>query len=291
MMIWVGAAAAISILLFYVGAGKRRSGAVEKLASLEDVCEFRDPENPVPRKTRLASAFLELPYRLTPVPLRDRLFGKLAALCDSPGVSVPRLAGMRVWATLVLPSLVLLLTGFSSASLVLAVAMAAFGVLLPRLACARARVRYLEAIRKALPDTADLLYALVLGGKNLDQAFRGAAALAREPLGPFLRHTVREIELGSTRAEAFARLSKRCPVAELASLLKSLLEAERRGHSVSSTLSVFSREIRLRRRDELREAGARVPVKMLAPLVFLILPASVLLTVGPTFLATLERVF
>jgi len=149
----------------------------------------------------------------------------------------------------------------------------------------------METVKRALPDTADILYSLVLGGKNLDQAFKNAAALAPEPLSGYLMSAVREIELGSTREEAFDRLADRCPLRELKSLLRSLLEAERRGYSLSSSLSVFSREIRLRRRDALREAGARAPLKMLAPLVFLILPASVLLTVGPTFLATLQQVF
>jgi tight adherence protein C len=138
---------------------------------------------------------------------------------------------------------------------------------------------------------ADMLYAHVLGGKNLDQAFRGAAVLAREPLGSFTMAAVREMELGATREEAFSRLLSSCPVRELSSLLRSVLEAEKRGHSLSTSLAVFSREIRLRRRDQVREAGARAPLKMLVPLIFLILPASVLLTVGPTLLATLQRVF
>jgi len=126
---------------------------------------------------------------------------------------------------------------------------------------------------------------------DFDQAFRAAAMLAREPLRSILSQSVREMELGSTRREAFDGLTGRCPVRELSSLLNSLLEAEKRGHSLSSSLAVFSHEIRLRRRDQVREAGAKAPLKMLVPLIFLILPASVLLTVGPTFLVTLQRVF
>lgn len=99
------------------------------------------------------------------------------------------------------------------------------------------------------------------------------------------------MELGSTRAEAFERLLERCPLPELASLLRTLLEAERRGHPLAGTLEVFSREIRLRRRDQLRVIVAKAPLKLLAPLVFLILPASVILTVGPTFLTTMMHGF
>lgn len=290
-MIWVASASALSIFFFFLGRRKRVPEGIQKLVMLdEDGAAAEVAPSPVTRR-RLFSAFLELPYRITPVSLRDRIAARIVPLCACPGVTVESLYGAGVWVTLGLPSAVLLLTGFSISGLILAPVLAAFGLLLPRLVSARDRARYLEAVRGALPETADMLYAFVLGGKNLLQAFRRAAYLAPDPLGPFLQRTVREIELGSSRVEAFEKLSARCPVRELSSLLQSLLEAEKRGHSLSATLSVFSREIRLRRRDQLREAGAKAPLKMLAPLVFLILPASVLLTVGPTLLSTLMRVF
>lgn len=228
---------------------------------------------------------------MLPPAARHRIFRRLEPLCDESDLTLARLAGIQGWSAVGLPVAVLFLSRFSLTSLVVAPVLAAFGMLLPRIVSHRAKARQMDGVRKALPDTADMLYSLVLGGKNLDQAFRGAALAAAEPLGPFLHQAVREMELGSTRDEAFERLAQACPLRELKSLLQSLLEAEKRGHSLSSTLSVFSREIRLRRRDELREAGAKAPLKMLAPLVFLILPAAVLLTVGPTFLATLQRVF
>lgn len=286
-MVWVTAAAALSVVFLAIGSRGRRSRSIDRLRELDDAVVEEVSE----ARAGFASSVIELPIRLIPSTIRRRLFGRLAALCDSPGLTVPRLAGIQVWAAVGLPVCLVFLSGFSTVSFVLAPAVAAIGLLLPRLISARARARHMEAIRKALPDTADILYALVLGGKNLDQAFKYAAAQAPEPLSPYLRGAVREMGLGSTRAEAFERLAERCPLRELKSLLCSLLESEKRGYSLSSTLSVFSREIRLRRRDQLREAGAKAPLKMLAPLVFLILPASVLLTVGPTFLATLQRVF
>ena len=291
-MLMIGAAAALSMVFLWFGRGKSRDGTLARLRALDPSGEPEEDPAACPRHgVRKFEALLQLPYRLTPARLRVPLFSRFAPLCDSPGLSVPRMAGICLWASLGLPVGVLLLTRFSRLGLALAPILVAFGLLLPRLVSARGRARHVEAVRQALPDTADMLYAHVLGGKNLDQAFRGAARLAPEPLGPFLLQAVREMELGSTREESFERLACRCPVSELSSLLRSLLEAERRGHSLSVSLEVFSREIRLRRRDQLRQAGAKAPLKMLAPLIFLILPASVLLTVGPTFLETLQRVF
>lgn len=289
-VVWVIVLAGFSILLLTLG---RRAGQPEGIDRLV-ILDGGSSELAPPRRVeagRLLDAFLQMPYRIVPAFIRARLDIRLEKLCEAPGLTVPRLAGIGAYAALGVPLFVLLLSRFSAAGLLIAPVCCAFGLLLPRFISGRARSRHLESVRQALPDTADMLYAYVLGGKNLDQAFRGAATLAREPLKSFLSQAVREMELGSTRSEAFDRLSERCPVRELSSLLNSLLEAEKRGHSLSSSLAVFSREIRLRRRDQVREAGAKAPLKMLVPLIFLILPASVLLTVGPTFLVTLQRVF
>ena len=190
-----------------------------------------------------------------------------------------------------LPVAAVLLSGFSYLSLAAAPAGSALGFALPSLLASRHYRRYLDSLKAALPGVADILYASVLGGRNLDQAFRSASSAAAEPLCTVLGTALAEIELGASHAEAFERLVERCPLPELAALLRSLLESEKRGYPLSRTLEVFSRDIRLKRRDELRATAARAPVKLLAPLVFLILPASVILTVGPTFLVALKRGF
>lgn len=287
-MVWITAAAAISILFFSIGRRARSAAGHPDAGPVST--DGSDGGSP-PSKAGVARSIIEFPNRLVPQRVRRHLLARFDEASETPGLSGPYLTGIGIWVTIGAPLAVLTLSGFSPAGLIVAPAAAVFGLVLPRIMAVRARARHMEGIRTALPDTADILYSLVLGGKNLDQAFKQAASMAPEPLSPFLLSAVREMELGSTRAEAFGRLAARCPLRELKSLLQSLIEAEKRGYSLSWTLSVFSREIRLRRRDALREAGAKAPLKMLAPLVFLILPASVLLTVGPTFLATLQRVF
>jgi len=291
-VLWVCVVAALSIIFISSGSKDRERTGVSRLLALDD--ETRKTEEQgghIRSRDRSFASIIELPYRLTPATLRARFFAPLEALCDTPGLTVPRLAGACFYTSAGMPLCFLLLTKFSTFGLAGAPVCVAFGLLIPRVIASRARNHYLEASRQALPDTADTLYAYILGGKNLDQAFRGAAQYAPEPLSPLLLRAVREIDLGASREEAFDKLAARCPVHELSSLLRSLLEAEKRGYSMSVSLAVFSREIRLRRRDQLRQKCAKAPLKMLAPLVFLILPASVLLTVGPIFLATLHRIF
>jgi tight adherence protein C len=293
-MVWMAVATALALLFLAKGRSARSVDGIARLRRLQGEQGAADGAmNAAEGKSirRISRAFIEFPYRASPARMRPWLTRDLSGLTIRQGHSLASLAGTRVWATLGFPLGLILLLRFSPVGIALAAPLGALGFMMPRVLAARGRNRYSEAARQALPHAADMLYAFVLGGKNLDQAFRGAAEASPEPLGSVLTQATREMELGASREEAFARMLERCPLPELASLLRSLTEAERRGHALSATLEVFSREIRLRRRDQLRVAVAKAPLKMLAPLVFLVLPASVLLTVGPTFLVTLKRVF
>ncbi|MBU4178508.1 MAG: type II secretion system F family protein [Actinobacteria bacterium] len=290
-MLWVTATASLALLFLARGRGGEPDTGIRRLRRIQGEEPGDGETKGDTRPVRAFWAILELPQRLLPPSVESRLFADLEKYVRLSGYTIEQLAGIRVLAGVSLPLVSVLALRFSPMGLALSLPLAVFGVMLPRLLSARNRARYFDSVRQALPHTADMLYAFILGGRNLDQAFRGAALSSPEPLRPLLARAVREMELGSSREDAFNHLLERCPVPELSSLLRSLLEAERRGHPLSTTLEVFSRDIRLRRRDQLRVVVAKAPLKMLAPLIFLILPASILLTVGPTFLATFNRVF
>ena len=281
------------LALFFLAGGRRRKkpSAIARLNRLHGGSPDADAHSETLAK-RLALAALLIPYRASPGRFKQALIHGIrtdAAVCEQ--LPAEALAGLRFWASAIIPAFLVVAARFSPVVLALAPAMAVAGFSMPGLVVARGERRFHDSIRQQLPQVADILYALVLGGKNLDQAFHGAAEATRGPLGSLLMSAVREMELGATRGEAFNRVLERYPIAELASLLRSLIEAERRGHGLTETLEVFSREIRVRRRDQLRIEVAKAPLKMLAPLVLLILPASIILTVGPTFLATLGKIF
>lgn len=289
-MIAIAVSAALAIFFFVKGRARKPEAGLERLRRLSgDEAETAEPVGK--RSRRLLLAVVEIPCRVLPSPLKEKLGRDLPKRVPLSGFTIEQLIGIRVWGTATLPLFALFAFRFSRAGLFFALPCVALGIWSPDLLAGRSRGLYLDSVRRALPHTADMLYAFVLGGRNLDQAFKGAAESSPEPLKSLLGQAVREMELGSTREESFKKLLERCPLSELSSLLRSLLEAERRGHRLTGTLEIFSREIRLRRRDQLRVAVAKAPLKLLAPLVFLILPASVILTVGPTFLATLQRSF
>ncbi len=281
------------LALFFLAGGRRRQkpSTIARLNRLYGVSLDADARSETPVK-RLALAALLIPYRASPTRLKRALIhGIHTDAVAYERLPAEALAGLRFWTSAGIPAFLVVASRFSPVALALAPAMAVAGFSVPGLVVARGEGRFHDSIRQQLPQVADVLYALVLGGKNLDQAFSGAAEATGGPVGFLLMSAVREMELGAARQEAFTRVLERYPIAELASLLRSLIEAERRGHGLTETLEVFSREIRVRRRDQLRIEVARAPLKMLAPLVFLILPASIILTVGPTFLATLGKIF
>lgn len=290
-MLWVAATAFLALLFLARGRGDRPDTGMRRLHRLRGGEPVDREANTDTRPARAFWAILELPYRLLPPAVKSRLFRDLEKRVHLSGYTIERLAGIRVTAGVLLPVLSLLLLRFSPMGLALTVPLSVLGIVLPIMLSARNRAGYFDSVRRALPHTTDILYAFILGGRNLDQAFRGAAESAPEPLKPLLAVAVREMELGSSREDAFNHVLERCSVPELSSLLRSLLEAERRGHPLAAALEVFSRDIRLRQRDRLRVVVAKAPLKILAPLIFLILPASILLTVGPTFLATFNKVF
>ena len=150
---------------------------------------------------------------------------------------------------------------------------------------ARARRRH-EEVAMALPDIIDLLAVCTQAGLNIALSLRRVAEHASGLLGQELRRTLDEIDLGVPRTKALQGLAERVSSEDLDALVGVLLSAERFGTQVSVALEAFAREVRARRRRRAEEQARRAPVKILFPLVFLILPAFVLLTVVPLLLST-----
>ncbi len=136
-------------------------------------------------------------------------------------------------------------------------------------------------IRKSLPDVLDLLVVSMEAGVGFDAAVAQAASAMRGPLPDEMRRALQEMRLGRTRAEALRAMAARADVAELTSFVTAVTQADRLGAGVASTLRVQSETARAQRMQRVREAAARLPTKMLFPLVFFLLPALFVVLLGP----------
>ncbi|HYH48066.1 MAG TPA: type II secretion system F family protein [Acidimicrobiia bacterium] len=140
---------------------------------------------------------------------------------------------------------------------------------------------------EAVALTADLLAMGVAAGLTpylaVEVASRFGPPAVAEALGA-VRSTV---ESGLRFVDALDAEAARSP--ELAPLLSTLANSERSGAPVGAALGRLSSSTRARARRRAAARARTVPVRLLFPLVFLVLPAFLLLTVAPVVLATLAE--
>jgi tight adherence protein C len=159
---------------------------------------------------------------------------------------------------------------------------------LPGFALARRARRRQARIEAQVPELVELLVAASESGLPPATAFVRSAEVLAAPLGDELRVAVAETELGAPWRVALDAAVSRTEAPGLASLARSLERSHRLGASVRGALRALVNDLRAERRARAEERARRAPVKMLFPLVFLILPAFLLLTVGPVLLSTVR---
>lgn len=140
--------------------------------------------------------------------------------------------------------------------------------------------RQLE-LRRSLPDMLDMLTISVEAGLGFDAALSKYVKNSRGALGFEFGRALQEVQAGVSRRVALRRIIDRTKVAELSSFLSAMIQAEMLGTSVATVLRSQSAEIRLRRRQHAEEEAQKLPVKQIFPVIFCILPATMLVVLGP----------
>jgi len=138
-----------------------------------------------------------------------------------------------------------------------------------------------KEIIKALPDALDLVTTCVEAGLGLDGALMRVAEKSKGPLADEISRMLREAAMGKLRREALTELGERAGVEELTGFINSVIQAEQLGVGIAQVLRVQSEQLRMRRRQRAEKAAHEAPVKMLFPLVLFILPAFMLILLGP----------
>lgn len=172
--------------------------------------------------------------------------------------------------------------------LVLAILMAATGFYVPDWYLRSKAQERQEAMRRALPDSLDLLSITVEAGLGFDAAIQRVSREVGGPLGAELHRVIQEMQLGKSRTDAFRDMADRSEVMELRSFVVSVVQADVFGLSVAKALSVQAKEMRVKRRQRAEERAQKIPVKMVFPLLFCIFPALFVVLVGPAALRISE---
>ena len=202
-------------------------------------------------------------------------------------VSPERFAGVRVLSGIV--GVAVALIGPAPLPL-LAPLLGLAGARLPFFVAARAAQRHRRAIDDEVPQLLDLLAAGSSAGLAAPLALRRATDALQGPLGSELRSTLDAVELGGRWRDELHGLATRLQLPDLARTVAVLTRTGALGSSLTDQTIQLAASVRAARRALVTERARKAPVKMLFPLVFLVLPAFLLLTVVPVLLTTLRSI-
>lgn len=162
--------------------------------------------------------------------------------------------------------------------------MATIGCYLPNFAIRRAIQKRKREIFENFPDAADLMLVCVEAGLGFDAAFVRVADEIRiqsAALTEEIHLTNLETRAGYTRERALRNLGLRTGVEEINTFASIMSQADKFGTSIGESLRIFSDDLRHKRQIRAEEQAAKLPTKMLFPLVLCIFPAISMVILGP----------
>jgi tight adherence protein C len=177
----------------------------------------------------------------------------------------------------------------SSMTLLMTLASAVVGYLAPDVVLSRLAQERQLAIANALPDTLDQLTICVESGLGFDSAMARTARTGHGPLAEEMARVLQDLRVGVPRSEALGSLLERTDVPELRQFVHAMVQAETYGVPVSRVLRAQAVEQREKRRFRAEERAMKLPVKVIFPLVFCILPVLFIVVVGPAFIHLTEN--
>lgn len=173
----------------------------------------------------------------------------------------------------------------------LLVALAVFGFYVPDIIVTMKAQDRQRVLREDFPDALDLMVVCVEAGLGLDAAIqRVAKELQRShpELGMELTLVTLEMKAGKSKEEALKAFSYRTGLPEIKALASILIQAEHFGTSIAASLSGHADEMRQIRIQNARERAAKLPVKMVFPVMGFIFPALFLVLLGPAVIRIME---
>ena len=279
--------------------GKERSEISSSLAAIEAI------SGPIPddmrqvydkpfneRVTKPVSAwFANIARTLSGVNWSGKTSRRLEMAGNPPGWDAERILAWKAIAGIGFASVVggmLFVSGRTLPALLWGAVFGIFGFFLPDLLIINKAQHRSDAIRKALPDSIDLLTISVESGLAFDAALAQVSRNTDGPLAEEFTRVLKEVQIGSGRSDALRALSDRTDVEDLQVFLNSMVQAEKLGIPIADVLRVQAGEIRLKRSQRIEEQAMKLPVKMVLPVMFCIMPSIFIVILGPAVLSIID---
>lgn len=208
-------------------------------------------------------------------------------LAGDPGRLTPdgivglRIAGAAAGLLLGIVLVLLMHTGISLISVALFVGAIVLGFFAADLWLYELGAHRQDAIRRALPDMLDMLTISVQAGLGFDMALAKLVRTTSGPLSYEFARMLNEVQAGVARRDALRHMGERIAVPEVNNFVVAMVQADIFGVSVSGILREQSNEMRTRRRQRAEELAQKAPVKIVFPVIACILPATLLVILGP----------
>ncbi|HEY6798385.1 MAG TPA: type II secretion system F family protein [Kineosporiaceae bacterium] len=131
------------------------------------------------------------------------------------------------------------------------------------------------------PTVAELLALSVGAGEGAVGGLERVARTCQGELSTELRRTLADARAGATLVQALEGLARRTSLPSLARFVDGVAVAVERGTPLAEVLRAQAQDVRELTRRRLIEAGGRKEILMMVPVVFLVLPITVLFAVFP----------
>jgi tight adherence protein C len=178
--------------------------------------------------------------------------------------------------------------GASVSSAALGVLTAGFLYFIPDLLLLNRAMKRRANIARKLPDALDQMSIAVEAGLGFEGAISHLAHNSEGPLSEELVRTLQDMQIGVPRRMAYKDLGDRNGVPDLRRFVRAIMQAEEHGISVAQVLQTQAAEMRDKRRQRAEETAMKIPVKVVFPLMFCILPALFVIVLGPAVINILD---
>lgn len=168
------------------------------------------------------------------------------------------------------------------------------GAYLPVLLLKNRTIKRQQSIRRAWPDALDLMLLCVEAGMSVEHAFKRVSkeiGIQSPALAEELTLTTAELSFLEDRTRAFDNLGKRTGIDGVRAVMTALIQADRYGTSVGSSLRVMAEEGREARMMEAEKKAASLPPKLTVPLILFILPVLFIVIISPAIIRVMGQNF
>jgi tight adherence protein C len=168
------------------------------------------------------------------------------------------------------------------------------GAYLPVLLLKNKTIKRQQSIRRAWPDALDLMLLCVEAGMSVEHAFKRVSkeiGIQSPALAEELTLTTAELSFLEDRTRAYDNLGRRTGIDNVKAVMTALIQADRYGTSVGSSLRVMAEEGREARMMEAEKKAAALPPKLTVPLILFILPVLFIVIISPAMIRVMGQNF